>query len=156
MCESSSQQRRSGIATIGAKDQANCCVHPTPWSLTNNNAFYYQRGSLKRLIVHDLASDRSLTLYAGQHPPSPQPRYCNLFLRDVHLQPFLHNKEGSMRLQFPARMNELKVVVAQQSRADLVDFEEGQVAPDAEMGSTAKLGGKTGQNLGRARVSNKE
>lgn len=62
-----------------------------------------------------------------------------LFLRDVHLQPFLHDKKGSVRLELLARSDELEVVVAQQPGAHLVDLEEGQIPSDAEMASTTEL-----------------
>lgn len=44
-----------------------------------------------------------------------------------------------MRLELLARPDELEVEVAQQPGDHLVDLEERQVPPDAEVSSTAKL-----------------
>jgi hypothetical protein len=60
-------------------------------------------------------------------------------LRDIHVQPFLHNKESGMMGQISVRMHQLKVVVAYQLRHDLVDLQQREVAAEAKMAPSAKL-----------------
>lgn len=55
----------------------------------------------------------------------------------------MNNEEGGVGLEFLTRVDEFEVEVAQETGADLVDLEEGQVTADAEMTTTAKL--KTGE-----------
>lgn len=44
-----------------------------------------------------------------------------------------------MGLQLPPRVDQLKMVVSQKPRADLVDLEQGEVAADADMAASTKL-----------------
>lgn len=62
-----------------------------------------------------------------------------LFLRDKHLQSFLHNEKGGVSLQLPSWVNELKVVVPQKSGDDLVDLEQGKVPADTDMAAATEL-----------------
>lgn len=66
-----------------------------------------------------------------------QPR--PLLLRDENLQPFLYNEKCGVGFQLPSRVDELKVVVPQEPRDDLVDLEQGKVAADADVTTTAEL-----------------
>ena len=58
---------------------------------------------------------------------------------DVHVEPVRHGKEAREDGDGLVGVRQLKLKVAQEPRDDLVDLEEGQVAPDADVGAAAEL-----------------
>lgn len=57
----------------------------------------------------------------------------------MNLEPLLDNKKRRIRLQRPPRKRQLKPIIAQQPRNDLVHLEQCQIPPNAQMTATTKL-----------------
>lgn len=62
---------------------------------------------------------------------------------NVNIETLLHHEKGRVRPEGLAGVHELEVIVAENSRDDLVDFQEGQVPADADVRTAAELKGKT-------------
>lgn len=58
---------------------------------------------------------------------------------DVHLEPPLHHKERRLRLERPPRVHQLELKVAEEPGDDLVDLQQREVPPDADVRPAAEL-----------------
>lgn len=74
---------------------------------------------------------RPLCYIIKQHP--------RLRLLHVHIQALLDDKEGRVSPERLTRMDEPELVIAQQSRDDLVDLEQREIAADADVCAAAEL-----------------
>jgi hypothetical protein len=105
---------------------------------------------------------KNIHVFVGEHAPDWPPSSCmqrsgqlhrcvsvsqNIHLSsatisrslDVDFQALLDNEERCVRPEWLPWMSQLKPKLAQQPRDYLVDFQQGEVAPDAEMTASPKL-----------------